>query len=78
MTTKVTITCQENSHWHLKVTAQELVRLDPDVHPQMPEDQLNYWKDVSYNPVVILGPGQSTENLYVHDSRRYIVEEVNR
>lgn len=73
MTTKVTITCQENSHWDLSVQAQDKIHLDPDVHP---DGVTGSWSS-NYQPIV-LGPGESTKELYVHDSRRYIVEEKVR
>lgn len=72
MTTKVTITCQENSHWDLKVTTQDKIHLDPDVHPNGAEGG---W---SNSATLVLGPGASVENLYVWDSRRFLVEEQVR
>lgn len=78
MTTKVTITCQENSHWNLRITAQDKTMLDPDVHPS--NTTLEFWTNASYQSPIILEPGESTEkdHLYVHSTRRYIVEEVDR
>lgn len=67
MTTKVTITCQTDSHWDLRVVTQDK---GPD----------GFWYENPYIAPIVLGPGESTEQLhmYVHDSRRYIVEEKIR
>jgi len=65
MTTKVTITCQENSHWDLKVTTQDKIHING----------AEEWSDTSS---IVLGPGEIAENIYVYDTRRYLVEEKVR
>lgn len=67
MTTKVNITCPPDSHWNLRVIAQDLITSNSDVKE---------WGN-SYQ-VTVLSPGQTYEGAYVYDSRRLIIEEVDR
>lgn len=66
MTTKVTITCQEDSHWDLKVITQDLSVGD------------NGGKEWANGAERVLGPGQTANDLYVWDTRRFVIEEVSR
>lgn len=69
MTTKIIITCQENSHWDIAVITQDQ---EYDFKSQTHTDK---WNNVGEPK--ILGPGESTEkdHMYVHSSRRFVVEE---
>ena len=68
MTTKLIITCPENSHWNLRLIAQDFTRT--------PEGALEGWADNKHIEPVVLKPGQTSDTLYVYDTRRYIIEEV--
>lgn len=70
MTTKITITCQQDSHWDLKVITQDFVKNQSDPNS-------GGWES---HPIIIpqkLGPGD-TAHLHVWDTRRYIIEEGER
>lgn len=66
MTTKVTITCQEDSHWPI------LVAKEDREYNHDNKSWLDCWTEISS---VTLRQGNSHE-AYVHDSRRLRIEEV--
>jgi hypothetical protein len=68
MTTKVVLSCPDNSHWKVKVEIRDRV-YDPQ--------KLAMTDDWSLADSFELGPGESRET-YIHDSRKLIVEEVPR
>jgi hypothetical protein len=66
MTTKVVVTCPDNSHWPLKVITQDCV------FDAIAREVTTEWKDTSS---VELRVGEKHET-YVHSSRRLVIEEV--
>ena len=68
MTTKVRITCPDNSHWDIKVTIEDQVF---SFETQKMTDE---WRSVN---TITLKPTESHET-YVHSSRRLTVEQVER
>lgn len=70
MTTKLDVSCPQDSHWNLKVTTQNLV-------PDRDFPELRHWEDCTFTPPLIVGPGD-IGHFYVWDTRRYIIEEVER
>lgn len=70
MTTKVQITCPDNSHWHVKFEVQDLVY---DHDKQRMTDE---WKTVESHTRV-LKQGEQAET-YLTSSRRLILTEVEK
>jgi hypothetical protein len=68
MTTKVTVTCSESSHWNLVVTTEDKVW---DSEAKKLSDD---WVAVAYPPVVVLKPLESHET-YLTSTRRIVVSE---
>jgi hypothetical protein len=66
MTTKVNVSCPDNSHWSVNVIVEDRV-YDHDAKTYTGE-----WKEADS---FVLAPTESRET-YVHDSRRLRVEEM--
>ena len=67
MTTKVTLGCPPESHWHLGVTVQEQL-FDPKSQKHVPGE---YTKVEHF----VLKQGE-VRDVYIWDSRRLIIDEV--
>lgn len=67
MTTKVQVTCPDNSHWHVKVTVRDQL-YDPKSGKYVPEQ---FTKAETF----ILKQGEARE-VYITSSRSLVIEEV--
>lgn len=69
MTTKVDISCPDNSHWNVRVSVQDQV-YDPDKQIMTPE-----WRETQSH---VIAPGGRLDGLYLTSSRRVLLEEIAR
>lgn len=67
MTTRVTVSCPDDSHWHVKVTVRDKL-FDPKSGRYVPDQ---FTRGESF----ILKQGESRE-ISIWDSRSLVVEEV--
>ena len=74
MTTRVKLECPDNSHWYVKVTAEDKV-WDADKKGWAVNEIGDPLWSRHAERAVVLKQGDKHET-YIHDSRRLVVEEI--
>jgi hypothetical protein len=72
MTTKVSISCPDNSHWAVKVEVQDKIMVAQVIGGVATINAVPSW---STTEIFELKPTESRET-YVHSTRRLVIEEV--